>query len=567
MSKFSGFLVTGLLMISGNGTTAYSLSPVQTIPSSSGISDGKALVGEMTGDGKIDVVVSGYRDQFTLFTNNGTGFTESLIFDCVANEVICITPLAADFTGDGISDIVFNQSSNNNESKLAILKASGNGNFQYMPQAGNDTLSCQAIASGDLNMDGKRDLLALCGPIDFQVRMFRGDGNGNFIFDSVILNYYAPLVIADWNSDGAPDLITLTSTNEGGGDGAKAEIFLNNGAGVFTRFKTTLFAIGAQYVSLAVADFNGDTLLDLAITADIFFPSTKRQIQIYPGTPDGSLSNTQNIETTAAGRNLTAVDLDNSGRSDLLATFFGNNVSYFLNSAGDFAPEVTNPTGWNASNPLGEHSIADINADGIKDVVLYENDVGLNILYGSMQQISISDSSVFEGNSGAKLASFKVSLSTPAVGAGVSFDFSTSSVYSIGSSALEGSDFYVASQTNVLIPAGQSEKTFYVKIIGDKKVERDEIYAVGISNVVGVDKVKKAIGYGRIVNDDAMALQANPSSPVRITQIGLKYPCLALSRRIEKAENSLVANQTNERSKIQSILDAEAMQKHFSCTP
>ncbi len=72
-------------------------------------------------------------------------------------------------------------------------------------------------------------------------------------------------MIADMNGDGKPDLVTLGTTNDGGE--AELAISLGNGDGTFQT--PTIVDFGASSsvgFGLAVADFNGDGNLDVAVT-------------------------------------------------------------------------------------------------------------------------------------------------------------------------------------------------------------------------------------------------------------------------------------------------------------
>lgn len=111
--------------------------------------------------------------------------------------------------------------------------------------------------------------------------------------------------------------------------------------------------------------------------------------------------------------------------------------------------------------------------------------------------ITISDVSVFEGNSGTSDAQFVVSLSKAAL-TNVTVDYAT-----VDGSAIAGSDYQATSGTLTFSP-GQTSKTVTVKIFGDKTYEPDETYTVVLSNASSNATISKATGYGTIKNDDAV---------------------------------------------------------------
>ncbi len=126
-----------------------------------------------------------------------------------------------------------------------------------------------------------------------------------------------------------------------------------------------------------------------------------------------------------------------------------------------------------------------------------------NCSAGVAPNLTITDATVIEGNSGTITATFTVQLSAPANGADVTFDISTQN-----NTALSGSDYVARSLTNQLIPAGQQTFTFTVTVNGDTTVEPDETFFVNVTNVSGAT-VTDGQGVGTIQNDDLPTLSIN----------------------------------------------------------
>lgn len=130
---------------------------------------------------------------------------------------------------------------------------------------------------------------------------------------------------------------------------------------------------------------------------------------------------------------------------------------------------------------------------------------GLSNAVVPLPGLSISDVSIQEGNSGALLATFIVSLTSPALSNGASFDVATADVRSTGNAASAGKDYAKNGIARYTIPAGQTSVNYTVKIVGDKLVERNEIFAVNLSNPDGTIIVDGS-GTGTILNDDNPSL-------------------------------------------------------------
>jgi uncharacterized protein len=116
----------------------------------------------------------------------------------------------------------------------------------------------------------------------------------------------------------------------------------------------------------------------------------------------------------------------------------------------------------------------------------------------ALPNLTITDVSASEGNSGTTSFDFTVNLSSPAGAGGVTFDIATQD-----DSATSIDDFIAVSLTGQTIPAGQSSFPFSVLVNGDIVNEGDETFFVNVTNVTGA-AVVDAQGNGTILNDDVL---------------------------------------------------------------
>lgn len=112
----------------------------------------------------------------------------------------------------------------------------------------------------------------------------------------------------------------------------------------------------------------------------------------------------------------------------------------------------------------------------------------------NLPTLSINDVSIVEGNSGAAVLNFTVTLSK-AMYLPVSFKATT------GGGSASGSTDYTALAATFIIPAGQTSKTVSIGILGDKLKELDENFRVTLSDAVNATLLK-AIGVGTILDND-----------------------------------------------------------------
>ena len=113
--------------------------------------------------------------------------------------------------------------------------------------------------SGDFNNDGKMDLVVTDpGDVIFSdlVSVLLGNGDGTFQSHVDYHTDTSPetLNIGDLNRDGNPDLVVGTRSG--------IVFLLGNGDGTFQRF---VEYPKPQVYAVALADFNGDAILDLAV--------------------------------------------------------------------------------------------------------------------------------------------------------------------------------------------------------------------------------------------------------------------------------------------------------------
>jgi hypothetical protein len=180
-----------------------------------------------------------------------------------------------DFNNDGVPDVL---ATNSNGTGVYIR---GSGTWTAPVTAnlipgGTTTFGFlfPAVGAADFNGDGKLDAVTI-DPTGLLTVAF-GNGLGGFLPYTQYPLFYggstsqpASLIVADINNDGFPDILVAfkaTSASVPGG----IVILTNDGTGKFT---TSLLNPGNSYISLAVADFNGDGIPDIIASNRTFTSS------------------------------------------------------------------------------------------------------------------------------------------------------------------------------------------------------------------------------------------------------------------------------------------------------
>jgi FG-GAP-like repeat len=117
-------------------------------------------------------------------------------------------------------------------------------------------------------------------------------------------------------------------------------VMLNNGSGAFSNAAGSPIAVGTRPVAVAVADFNGDHRLDIAVTNN-----SNNTVSILLNNPNGTFTNGGTPATGAGPRGIAAGDLDGDGDTDLVVdNFSANSLSILLNNgAGVFTASAGGP--------------------------------------------------------------------------------------------------------------------------------------------------------------------------------------------------------------------------------
>ncbi len=172
-------------------------------------------------------------------------------------------------------------------------------------------------------------------------------------------------VTADLNGDGIPDLATSDSISGYSG----MTVLLGNGDGTYrpgTNYPTTSNTADP----IQTGDFNGDGIVDLALTSQFNSDYSGGTVSIFLGNGDGTFQPEIAYTTPGFAVSTVAGDFNRDGILDVaVLQFYPMQISVaFGNGDGTFGPSVNYPVGY---DDFSAYSIAtaDFNGDGALDLV------------------------------------------------------------------------------------------------------------------------------------------------------------------------------------------------------
>jgi|LakMenEpi03Aug12_release.lakeMendotaPanAssembly.Ray.scaffolds.fasta_scaffold05296_10 hypothetical protein len=340
-------------------------------------------VADLNGDGALDVVQGNWHEQSYIYLNDGQGgFTPGRP---IGNKEANQSTTVGDLNGDGFLDIIMGNffSTSPGSEQSYIYWNDGAGGFAQATPLGDHTNS-QGIAVGDLNDDGFLDIIQAnfmypgYSDLPSQSYVYWNDGQGHFPVTGMPLGNGErsfSMAVGDFNKDGLLDIIQGNYTDRFG-NYSPDYIYLNDVQAGFTQSRL-LGAAKVMAQSVAVGDFNGDSTLDIIQGA--FGPS-----YLYLNDGQGFFAQSSPLGSNQTKTNSIAVgDLNGDGSLDIVQGNVGDSVagdgqSYIYLNNGQAGFTQTRLSG---SNTVNAQSVAvgDLNEDGALDIV--QGNAGQSYLY------------------------------------------------------------------------------------------------------------------------------------------------------------------------------------------
>jgi flagellin len=293
------------------------------------------------------------------FRDVGTGtFTLGTSFGSGLGNTLGIT--TGDVNGNGLTDVIVGSRDTNT---IVVYNNAGDGTFNAIQTLTTGSFHGDIVYE-DINGDGVKDIIVA---EETAIRIFTGNSNGSFatavtLAAGAIGSRSIALAVGDFNGDGLNDIASISQNDN------NFSVFINQGSGTFApRVSYTIPNTGTNInlESISLADFNNDGVLDI-ITAS-FDANT---VNISFGRGDGTFNNAVSYNQGVSNNPRTVLvgDFNNDGYIDFISPTSNANNIFLNNGDGTFRQGTSFAP--NGSAPQSG-TVSDLNGDGIDDITLF----------------------------------------------------------------------------------------------------------------------------------------------------------------------------------------------------
>lgn len=276
-----------------------------------------------------------------------------------------------DFNGDGIPDLA-----GVNAGQLTVLLGTGSGTFTAAPGPPVALTNITSLAVGDFNGDGFQDIIVTISGVGGSAEALLGNGAGSFAAAQAgafaVTSAPNSVAVADFNGDGVPDIVIA---------GQNIEAMLGNGLGGFTAATGSPFVAGSQPSSIVVGDFNSDGIPDIAFLSSVnSVPGV--MVQLGNGLGGFAAAAGSPFPAGSGPASIAVADFNGDTIPDLAIANSSGNVTVLLGyGLGGFNAAPGSPPA--VASAAASVAVGDFNGDGIPDLAVLLAAGGVNILPGN----------------------------------------------------------------------------------------------------------------------------------------------------------------------------------------
>jgi hypothetical protein len=297
----------------------------------------------------------------------------------------------ADFNGDGKVDLFVARGSSSVNTVLPNTSAGENMSFGAPVQVANSGTDEEGAAAGDLDGDGKPDIVVTNGVGAASISVYRNTSSALSIsfasrVDLPVVGGPYGVTIGDLDGDGKPDIVVA---NNGAN---QVSIYRNTSVPGSLSFAARLdITVGSTPFGVAISDLDGDGKPDLVVNGE--GPANSLFVLQNNSTP-GQLSFGTPIDIAYTGGGFNAVigDFDGDGKSDIAVASSGIQVFRNLSTPGNFS--FSGAQVFDGGAYVYYIAVADLDGDGKPDLSAA---IGFSNTVVALHNTSVSGTISFDG--------------------------------------------------------------------------------------------------------------------------------------------------------------------------
>ncbi|CAF3496833.1 unnamed protein product [Rotaria socialis] len=355
--------INQVAILLGSNATVFDTPLLQDV--GSGMEPVSVATGDFNMNSYMDIVVANYQSgDITILLDYRNKTFASFKMYAIKNNSYPMMVAIGDLNDDNRIDIAVSLLGGH---AIALFFGYGNGDFtEYMTWSTGSGSGPNALTLGDYNSDGLIDIVVADGRLNNVGLLLRKKSQlflNQISFFTGLNSHPCSVAVADFNHDGVVDIAVANQGNDNVG------IFISQWDGSLSVQKTFSTGNGSSPQSIAVGDFNNDTLIDLA-----FISPTASFLGVLLGDGLGNFPFLMKYSTgvSSSPASLMVYDLNGDDVLDIaVANAQSNNLYVFYgNGNGSF------PRSESYALKYGSHPfcvvVADFNQDNLLDIVVLE---------------------------------------------------------------------------------------------------------------------------------------------------------------------------------------------------
>ena len=317
-------------------------------------------LGDLDGDGDLDIFDTNFRTSGVdkpdrVWFNDGDGtFTQST--ENYAFGTVTVKGELGDLDGDGDLDVF-----QSGVATQVVLHNDGDGTFTHIETfnkgyAGSVGQFWDALDLGDIDGDGHLDAVVGAAGAYQAILAYTNDGDGTFTpgFEQAIAEPVDDLKLGDLDGDGDLDMFVTGAFNV-------TTVYFNDGTGQFMR-GTETYGLNNRWEGIGMADFDSDGDLDMFLTNH-----TGMKNLVLHNNGDGTFTEVQS-NFGEYGVDVSVGDIDMDGDLDVFTAGYDQGSKVYLNDGSgifmEYFPDYSRFGGYQSS------ALGDLDGDGDLDAIV-----------------------------------------------------------------------------------------------------------------------------------------------------------------------------------------------------